>query len=106
MKAYLISPEHKTVAAIDIESVDDIVAQVGYATLETDVITDQGDTLYFDEECFLRGASGRFQIDSLIPVSGKGVVVGVDADGGLVDAQLDLDGLNERLKFLQASSST
>ncbi len=43
----------------------------------------------------------KFQIDSLIPVSGKGVVVGVADDGAtLKDVSLDCDGLRSRLKFL------
>lgn len=36
---------------------------------------------FFDEECFIRGSSDRFKIDKLLPVAGKGVVVGVSADG-------------------------
>jgi hypothetical protein len=46
------------------------------------------------------GASGRFQIDRLIPVAGKGVVVGVAADGiALADASTDIDDLRGRTSF-------
>jgi hypothetical protein len=57
--------------------------------------------LYFDEECFLRGTSGRFQIDNVIPVSGKALIVGT-ADGGstLRDVASDIDSLRSRIKYL------
>ena len=45
--------------------------------------------------------SGRFQIDTVIPVSGVGVVVG-SADGGdsLRDAVSDAASIESRLKYL------
>ncbi|MDZ7661146.1 hypothetical protein [Thiohalophilus sp.] len=56
---------------------------------------------FFDEECFLRGSEGRFQIDSLIPVSGNGVVMGAEEDGsGLRDVTLSQEALAARTKFL------
>ena len=100
MQAFLISPDVQRIEAIDIATREDIVAQIGYDTLESDAIGDDGDTLYFDEECFLRGASGRFQIDSLIPVSGKGVVIGGDNTGALADVRLGINELRARTKFI------
>lgn len=101
MKALLITPESRSIEEIQISGRDDIVRLVGYDTLESDEVGDQGDRLFFDEECFLRATPGRFQIDSLIPVSGKGVVVGMADDGAtLKDVSLDCDGLRTRLKFL------
>ena len=100
MKAYLVSPENQQVDTIEINSLEDIVEQVGYDTLESDDVGDQGDRLYFDEECFLRGTSGRFQIDKLIPVSGKGVVIGAHEDGSLNDVSIALDDLLARIQYL------
>ena len=77
MKAILITPDNETIEAIDVSSLDDIIKVIGYDTITSDEIGPQGDRLFFDEECFLRGSSGRFQIDTVIPVSGKG-----RADGG------------------------
>lgn len=71
MKAILIQPDTRSVESIDIDSHADIVRLVGYDTLESDAVGTTGDRLFFDEECFLRGTGGRFQIDSLIPVSGR-----------------------------------
>lgn len=101
MKAILINPENRSIDAIDISSRDDLVRLIGYDTLESDAVGSAGDRLYFDEECFLRGTSGRFQIDTIIPVSGKGVIVGT-ADGGnsLRDVATDIDELRSRIKYL------
>lgn len=101
MKAIVISPATQSIETVDLATVDDIKAIVGYDTLESDAIGPQGDRLYFDEECFLRGTSGRFQIDSVIPVAGKGVIVGT-ADGGaaLRGVATDVDDLRRRIRYL------
>ena len=98
MKAYLINPEQQSIDDIEISSREDIVAQIGYETLESDSLGG-GDTLYFDEECFLRGASGRFQLDKLIPVSGKAVIVGAAADGSLLNVSLSIEELKSRIQY-------
>ncbi|WP_018871911.1 hypothetical protein [Thioalkalivibrio sp. ALJ16] len=101
MKALLIDPEQQTIESVEVEGREDIAHLIGFDTLESDVIGPDGDCLYFDEECFLRGTSGRFQIDSVIPVSGKGVVVGSTDDGArLQDVVSDPDSLRARLKYL------
>jgi hypothetical protein len=101
MKAIVISPATQSIETVDLATVDDIKAIVGYDTLESDAVGTQGDRLYFDEECFLRGTSGRFQIDSVIPVAGKGVIVGA-TDGGatLRDVVTDADDLRRRIRYL------
>ena len=101
MKAIVISPATQSIEMVDVATVDDIRAVVGYDTLESDAIGTQGDRLYFDEECFLRGTSGRFQIDSVIPVAGKGVIVGtIDGGATLRDAVTDVDDLRRRIRYL------
>jgi hypothetical protein len=101
MKAILIDPENRSIESVDIIDRSDIVRLVGYDTLESDAVGTAGDRLYFDEECFLRGTTGRFQIDTIIPVSGKGVVVGTAEDGStLRDAVTAIDTLRSRIKYL------
>jgi len=101
MKALLISPETQTVEQVDIQDREDIVKLVGFDTLESDEIGPDGDRLYFDEECFLRGTKGRFQIDKVIPVSGKGVIVGSSDEGAtLRDVVSTIDSIKPRLKYL------
>jgi hypothetical protein len=101
MKAILISPEQRTLEDIEITGRDDIVKLIGFDTLESESLSDTGDRLYFDEECFLRGAEGRFQIDKLIPVAGKGIIIGTRDDGAtLQDVQTGIEELRARIQYL------
>jgi hypothetical protein len=43
---------------------------------------------------------GRFQLDSLAPVAGMGVVVGYGAQGNLQTPQVSHEALIARVKFL------
>lgn len=99
MRAILIQPESRSIEVIDVRNRDDIAARVGYPTLESDAVGTAGDHLFFDEECFLRGTTGRFQIDTLVPVSGVGVIVGMAGDA-LHDATTDVDDLGRRIQYL------
>lgn len=100
MKALLIKPTDQTIESIDINSQQDIIDLIGYDTVIADEIDDQGDKLYFDEECFLRGTEGRFQLDKLIPVSGNGIIIGSNDDDSLSDLKSDPDDIKSRIKFL------
>lgn len=101
MKALLIDPESQTIEEIEISGKEDIAQVIGFDTIESDAVGDAGDRLYFDEECFLRGTKGRFQIDSVIPVAGKGVVIGTADDGvALRDVTTSVDDLRNRTKYL------
>jgi hypothetical protein len=101
MKALLVSPETQSISEVEVSSLDDIKRLVGFDTIESDTVGSQGDRLYFDEACFLRGAKGRFQIDAVIPVAGKGVIAGVASDGvTLRDVVTDIEALRRRIKYL------
>ena len=100
MKAYLITPDTRTIDAVDISDIAGIKKHIGFDTLESDAVGSAGDRLYFDEECFLRGGGVRFQIDTLIPVSGPAVVIGTGADGSLRDVALGIDELRGRVRYL------
>ena len=103
MKAYLITPASQSVEVVDISGIDDIIDLIGYNTIEADPIDENGTRLYFDEECFIRGdaVSGRFQLDSLIPIAGLAVVAGADNDAeDICDVTVDMDELRGRIKFL------
>ena len=100
MKAFLITPDTQSIEDVEIGGMDDIRTLVGFESLESDPVGDDGDRLYFDEECFIRGTSGRFQIDSLIPVAGRGVVVGTSGtDGTLADVRTPIADLHQRTRF-------
>jgi len=101
MKAILISPEHRSIETTDIAGRDDIAKLIGFDTLESEAVGTDGDRLFFDEECFLRGAGGRFQVDSLIPISGNAVIVGTSGDGTVLrDAAMSIESLRGRIKYL------
>ena len=101
MKAILISGEQRAIEAIDIDSHEAIAKLIGFDTIESDAVGTDGDRLHFDEECFLRGTGGRFQVDSLIPISGKAVIVGTTGDGTMLrDAATDVESLRGRIKYL------
>lgn len=101
MKAYLITPDTQSIDQVEVAGLDDIKSLIGYDTLESDAIGTNGDRLYFDEECFLRGTPGRFQVDTLVPVSGKGVVVGtIDEGAAIQDVVVSIDDLRRRTKYL------
>lgn len=99
MRALLIQPDSRSIEEIDIQSHDDIARRVGYDTLESDAVGHAGDRLFFDEACFLRGSGARFQIDTLVPVSGIGVIVGTIGET-LCGATTALDDLQRRIKYL------
>lgn len=101
MKALLINPEEQSIKEIDITNRDDIVKIIGFDTVIADEVGPDGDCLFFDEDCFLRGTDGRFQIDSVIPVSGKGIIVGSSDEGvTLKDVISDVTSIQRRIKYL------
>ena len=97
MKAFLISPESQSIESIDIQDQNDIKSHIGYDTVISDELGDD-QHIFFDEECFLRQAKGRFQIDKLIPISGKAIIMGMSGDA-LSDVALDESALAARVSF-------
>ena len=97
MKAFLINPESQSIESIEIQDQNDIQAQIGYDTVISDELGNDHH-IFFDEECFLRQAKGRFQIDKLIPISGKAIIMGMSGDA-LSDVALDESALAARVSF-------
>ena len=101
MKALLINPVLQTVEEIEVNSRDDIVAKIGFDTIVSDQVGLEGDCLFFDEDCFLQGTKGRFQIDNVVPVAGVAVVVGSSDNGEILfDVNSTVESLTVRLKYL------
>lgn len=101
MKALLIKPDTRSIETVDLDSYADIARLVGYDTLDSDAVGTAGDRLFFDEECFLRDSGGRFQIDRIIPVSGRAVIVGTSDDGAVLrDAATDIEDVRSRIQYL------
>ena len=78
MQVFTINPLTKEIDAVDIADTKEALQKlIGFSTIDSDEIDDNGDRLFFDEECFIRQQSnvGRFKVDSLAPVAGIGVIV-------------------------------
>lgn len=102
MKAFLIDADARSITPLDLPAGLDSVRQaIGYASVDSDEIDDNGDRLFFDEECFIRQPGApRFKVDNLAPVAGKGVVVGSADPSKLQDAVIDLAALTRRVSFI------
>jgi hypothetical protein len=99
MTCFVIDPTAKTITPVPWHGGLDAIRQlIGFETIDSDEIDANGDRLFFDEKCFIRQTPGvgRFQLDSLAPVAGVGVVVGAGASS----PQATLLALQERVKFL------
>ena len=99
MTCFVIDPTAKTITPVPWDGGLDAIRQlIGFETIDSDEIDEIGDRLFFDEKCFIRQSPGvgRFQLDSLAPVAGVGVVVGA----GDSSPQLTLQALQGRVKFL------
>jgi len=100
MKAYLIKPTEQSIEPVDIDSLEDIRKLIGFDTVIADDLDDEGNQLFFDEECFLKGTAGRFKVDNMIPVSGTGIIA--TSEGvSLTDTSLTLEALKSRVTFIQ-----
>ena len=100
MKALIIKAADRSFEEIEITDLPQITGIIGFDTVIADDIDNSGDKLYFDEECFLRGTEGRFQLDKLIPVSGNAVIIGSTPDGSLADLATDVEALKARVQFI------
>ncbi len=98
MKAIVIDGKTQELSMTEAGRMEDIAAIIGQDTVISDEI-DDNNRVYFDEDCFIRGTEGRFQIDSLAPIAGKAVVVGGE-EGAPAEVSLELDALRDRVKFL------
>ena len=104
MQVFIIDPTAKEIRAAEISDGEASIRQlIGFDSIDFDEIDDNGDRLYFDESCFIRhGADvGRFRVDSLAPVAGKGVISGGEPGGKTIaGAQITLEALRARVQFL------
>lgn len=102
MQVFLIDPKARTVSAVEVDDgLEGIRRLIGYDSVEADEVGDQGDRLWFDESCFIRAVpdAGRFRLDTLPPVAGRGVVTGSDTAGGIAPPALGLEALSARVRF-------
>jgi len=98
MKAIIIQGASQTIELTEISGADAIPDLVGQASIIADEV-DANNAVYFDEDCFIRGTEGRFQIDSLAPIAGVAVILGGSGHAA-TDTTLDPAAFADRVKFL------
>ncbi|MEZ5501673.1 MAG: hypothetical protein R3E50_03060 [Halioglobus sp.] len=99
MHAILVNGERRSIEPVEIKSKAEIARLVGQESIIADEI-DENDAVYFDEDCFIRGSAGKFQIDTLPPIAGKAVIIGLREGDQLTDVTLTADALTSRITFL------
>jgi hypothetical protein len=104
MKVFLINPNLKEVTEVEIESsIEAIQDLIGFKTVDSDEIDSNFDQLFFDEECFIRQQDkvGRFKVDNLAPIAGKGVIANSSDNGKTISSpHVTLANLTKRVTFL------
>jgi hypothetical protein len=98
MKSFLIDGLSKKTIQIKVTDRAGIASLIGFSSVADEIIS-EAEIAVFDEDCFICGSEGRFQTETLAPIAGKAVVVGV-AGSDLVDSQLTSVDLRLRVKFL------
>lgn len=104
MQAFMIDPTQKTITPVDIDgTLDAIRSLIGFDTIDSDEIDNNGDRLFFDESCFIRQQDGigRFKVDNLAPVAGIGVIANSRDEGKSIQApEVLLQDLIKRISFI------
>ena len=98
MKALLVDGLAQSLSELDISGEKDLELVLGVESVVADSL-DSEHQIFFDENCFIKQTNGRFQIDTLPPISGKAVLARV-VDGDFTDVTLGLDQIESRVKFL------
>lgn len=104
MQAFIIDPTQKTITPVEIAgTLDEVSALIGFDSIDSDEIDNNGDRLFFDESCFIRQQDGvgRFKVDNLAPVAGIGVIANSRDEGKSIQApEVNLHDLAKRVTFL------
>ena len=103
MQVLAINPLTKEIHAVEIADTKEALQElIGFSTIDSDEIDDNGDRLFFDEECFIRqqGNVVRFKVDSLAPVAGIGVIVNSQDGKTFQSAIINAEELLKRVTYL------
>ena len=103
MQVLTINPLTKEIQVVEISDTKEALQElIGFSTIDSDEIDDNGDRLFFDEECFIRQQSnvGRFKVDSLAPVAGIGVIVNSKDGKTFQSSIMNAQALLKRVTYL------
>jgi hypothetical protein len=104
--AYLINPETRSIEAVEMQGgaghLQDIYRLLGCSLITTAPLSDH-DTIYCDDEGLLHGPVYQFFGVSGFPqpLAGRGLVVGLDAEGNDCAPRLSLAEVKERTYFIE-----
>ena len=104
--AYLINPETRSIEAVEMTGGADHLQDI-YKLLDCDLITtahlDAHDAIYCDDEGLMHGPVYQFfGIKGYPqPIAGRGLVVGVDAEGNDCAPRLSLADIKARTYFIE-----
>lgn len=103
MLVITINPLTKEMNAVEVANTRQALEElIGHQTIDSDEIDDNGDRLFFDEECFIRqqGNVGRFKVDSLAPVAGIAVIVNSKDGETFQSCVISAQDLQKRVTYL------
>jgi len=103
MQVFALNPLTKEINTVEIADTKEALQElIGFSTIDSDEIDDNGDRLFFDEECFIRQQVnvGRFKVDSLAPVAGIGVIVNCKDGKTFQSALINAQELLKRVTYL------
>lgn len=89
LRALLIDPVAKSIAAIDTEgTLDDLYRHLACTQVEA-VTLAAGELLYFDEEALFADEPGPFfALKGYDPIAGRGLIIGIDGEGVHVGSKM------------------
>jgi hypothetical protein len=102
---YLIDPEAKTIAAVELSDTIDDIKRLIEAPLFDVVRLDLNDAIYVDDEG-LYNKSDFFMLKNYPnPLAGRGLVLGTDSEGYSTDPIHDIMEIAELVKFIDYSEA-
>lgn len=109
MRAFLIDPTNQTIQTVDYNGdYRQIYEHIGAETFDAARFNAKGDAAFIDDEGLLKQPEFFFSIQGYgdlpfgHPLAGKGLVLGVDAEGESVSPSVDVDWLWENVHFYRA----
>ena len=101
MRALLIDPKERSVT--EVQNSGELSDTTRLLECETPTNLgwlDKGDTLWIDDDGMRKNPRHFFAVNGGCEIAGKGLVIGIDAEGNDCDATVAIADLLARLKFL------
>jgi hypothetical protein len=109
MKAYLINPLDRTITTVDYDgNYKSIHKLCDFDTFDVVGLTDDGDTLFVDDEGLIKGPVYQFFGIRGYPalLAGKALILGTDEDGNSIEPKHDITFYKARLCWIERLMGT